>query len=175
MVKANIMDIVVRNGKYVILLQDEPQKRILPMLIGPVEGTAIALGLRAYPVKRPLTYDFMAHLLETLGARLEEVRVEILKDSIFYGVAKLQIGSEVREVDARPSDVLALAVRTNSPIYVAEEILQQESMAMPALERDLGPYTPGEGIQGIIQEFEERWKSQTPAPPQRTESEPPIE
>ncbi len=102
MVKANIIDIVIREGKYVVLLQDETQKRILPMLIGPMEGTAIALGLRAYPVTRPMTYDFMVHLLDTLGAQLEEARVEILKDSIFYGIAKLRIGNELKEVDARP-------------------------------------------------------------------------
>jgi RNA polymerase sigma factor (sigma-70 family) len=172
MVKSNIIDILVLDEEYLVLLQDERNKRILPMWIGPMEGRAIALGLRAYPVIRPMTYDFMVHLLETLGAQLEEVRIEVLKDYIFYGIARLRIGNEVREVDARPSDVLALAVRTNSPIYVAEEILQQESKELPALEKEFGPFTPGEGIESIVQEFEEK-KFRPPAPQQGTDPEPP--
>ena len=135
------------------------------MLIGPMEGTAIAMGLRAYPTQRPLTFDFMAHLLDALGAQLEEVRVEVLRGYIFYGIAKIRIGDQIKEVDARPSDVLALAVRTNSPVYVAEEILQQEGKDAAAIESEFGKLAPGEGVEEIIKEFEEKLRK-APIPPQ---------
>jgi RNA polymerase sigma factor (sigma-70 family) len=175
MIKANVVDIVKSDEKYVLLLQDEAQGKILPMWIGPLEGTAIAMGLRAYPTVRPMTFDFMIRLLDTLGAQLEEVRVEVLKDSIFYGIAKVRIGNEVKEVDARPSDVLALAVRTNSPIYVAEEVMQQASMDVAEYEKESGKLTPGEGVEGILREFEanlkEFQKKQFQTPPESGEGD----
>ena len=179
MVKANVVDIVKRDEKYVVLLQDEAQRKILTMWVGPFEGTAIAMGLRAYPTVRPMTFDFMVRLLDTLGAQLEEVRVEVLKDSIFYGIAKLRIGNEAKEVDARPSDVLALAVRTNSPIYVAEEVMQQASQDLAEYENESGKLTPGEGVDAILKEFEEVLKQlrqfQTPPASQEENREPPQE
>jgi RNA polymerase sigma factor (sigma-70 family) len=179
MIKANVVDIVKSDEKYVVLLQDEAQGKILRMWVGPLEGTAIAMGLRAYPTLRPMTFDFMIRLLDTLGAQLEEVRVEVLKDSIFYGIAKLRIGNEEKEVDARPSDVLALAVRTNSPIYVAEEVMQQASQDLAEYEKESGKLTPGEGVDGILKEFEARMKEfqqkqfQTPPESKEGDVEPP--
>lgn len=179
MIKANVVDIVKRDENYVVLLQDEAQGKILPMWIGPIEGTAIAMGLRAYPTVRPMTFDFMIHLLDALGAQLEEVRVEVLKDSIFYGIAKVRIGNEEKEVDARPSDVLALAVRTNSPIYVAEEVMQQASQDLAEYEKESGKLTPGEGVEAILKEFESSLKEfakrqfQTPSQSEEGDMEPP--
>ena len=175
MIKANVVDIVKSDEKYIVLLQDEAQGKVLPMWIGPMEGTAIAMGLRAYPTARPMTFDFMVHLLDTLGAQLEEVRVEVLKDSIFYGIAKVRIGNEEKEVDARPSDVIALAVRTNSPIYVAEEVMQQASQDLAEYEKESGKLTPGEGVEGILREFEaslqEFAKKQFQTPPESAEGD----
>ena len=177
MIKATIVDIVKAEEKYIVLLQDEAQEKILPIWVGPMEGTAIALGLRAYPTPRPMTFDFMVHLLDALGAQLEEARIEVLKDSIFYGIAKVRIGNEVKEVDARPSDVLALAVRTSSPIYVAEEVMQQASKDITTYENETGKLTPGEGVEAILRDFEEILKelkqSLTPAPSEEENREPP--
>ena len=180
MIRVNIVDIVKKDEKYRVLLQDEAQEKILYMWVGPMEGTAIAMGLRAFPTVRPMTFDFMTRLLEALGAQLEEVRVEVLKDSIFYGVAKVRIGNEIREVDARPSDVFALAVRTNSPIFVAEEVMQQASQNVADYEKESGKFTPGEGIDEVLKEFEEalkQFQQQFPASSQSEEedSEPPSE
>jgi len=66
---------------------------------------------------RPMTYNFIASLLEAIGAELEEARVEALKEEVFYGWRNYASGGRAREVDARPSDILALAVRTGSPIF----------------------------------------------------------
>ena len=155
MIKAKVVDIVKRDEKFIVILQDEAQEKILPIWVAQPEGTAIAMGIRAFPMPRPMTFDFMMHLLNALGAQLEEVRVEVLKDSIFYGIAKVRIGNEVKEVDARPSDVLALAVRTSSPIYVAEDMMQQASKDVKTFENESGKFTPGEGVEEILKELEE--------------------
>ena len=159
MIRANIVDIVKGDEKYIVLLQDEARGRILPVWVGPFESTAIAMGLRAYPTDRPMTFDFIVRLLETLGAQLVEVRVELLKDEVFYGIAQVRIGSDLKELDARPSDVLALAVRTGSPIYVAEEVMEQASKDMTTYENETGKLTPGEGVEGILRDFDETIKA----------------
>jgi RNA polymerase sigma factor (sigma-70 family) len=179
MIKMNIVDIVKKDEKYVVILQDEAQGKILHMWIGPFEGTAIAMGLRAYPTARPMTFDFMVHLLAALGAQLEEVRVEVLKEEIFYGIARVRIGNEVKEVDARPSDVFALAVRTGSPIFVAAEVLQQAGKDRLEYEQEMGKFTPGEGVDDILKEFDEMLKKfgkppfPSPPPTEEENIEPP--
>jgi RNA polymerase sigma factor (sigma-70 family) len=162
MIKTIVADILVRDDKYIVILQDEAQEKMLPIWIGPFEGSAIAMGLRAYPTPRPMTFDFMAHLLNALDAKVEDVRIEVLKDMIFYGTVKVRIGKKIKEVDARPSDVLALAVRTGSPIYVAEEVMQQASKDRDTYENEFGRFTPGEGVEAIIKEFEEGAKKYNP-------------
>jgi bifunctional DNase/RNase len=116
MIKVSIADVIRQNGKTVVVLLDENGQHALPMWIGPFEGVSIALGVRNLSTLRPLTFNFIANLLEALGAELEEVRVEALRENTFYGVAKMRIGDQVKEVDARSSDALALATSTGSPI-----------------------------------------------------------
>ena len=174
MISAKVVDIVKRDDKYIILLQDKAQEKILQIWVGAPEGTAIAMGLRAYPISRPMTFDFIANLLDVLGAHLEEARVEVLKGSIFYGIAKVRIGNEVKEVDARPSDVLALAVRTGCPIYIAEEVMQQASQDLAEYEKEFGQVAPGEGVEEILKEIEEKLKQfHTPCQPTQEDPEPP--
>jgi RNA polymerase sigma factor (sigma-70 family) len=162
MIKTIVADILVRDDKYMVILQDEAQEKMLPIWIGAFEGSAIAMGLRAYPTPRPMTFDFMAHLLDALDAKVEEVRIEVLKDEVYYGTVKVRFGRKIIEVDARPSDVLALAVRTGSPIYVAEEVMQQASKDRALFETEFGRFTPGEGVEAIIKEVEERVRKHYP-------------
>jgi RNA polymerase sigma factor (sigma-70 family) len=137
MIKVTVVDVVdaadVRqdeddkapfHGKVIILL-DETDRRFLPIWVGPFEGDSIALTFVDYPFKRPLTYTFVAHLLEGAGVELEEVWVETLKDDTFYAIAKIRSGETVSEIDARPSDAINLALLMNSPIYVAEAVMAQ--------------------------------------------------
>jgi RNA polymerase sigma factor (sigma-70 family) len=110
---------------YVILLLDKAGQKVLPVWVGAFEASSIAIGMRDVTAPRPLTYDFFTNLLKAAGTKIEEVRVETLKDTTFYGVVKVTRGRTTREVDARPSDALALAVRTGSPIFVAEEVMER--------------------------------------------------
>ncbi len=162
MVKVKIADVIKQDQKYIVMLMDEARERILPIWIGPFEAQSVAMGAGGFQTPRPLTFNFIANILQALGAELAEVRVDTLKDETFYGTAKIRIGNGTKEVDARPSDVLALAVRTGSPIYVSEEVM--ERAAKPV--QEFGEAIPnGEGIREILKEAEETVRSFWPKKP----------
>jgi RNA polymerase sigma factor (sigma-70 family) len=161
MTRVSIVDVIKLQDKTIILLLNESRDRALPIWIGEFEGASIALGVLGFQTPRPLTFDFISSLLTASNVSLEEVRIETLKSETFYGVVKLNVGDEVREVDARPSDALALAVRTGSPIFVADEIMAQAGkatrpgIAMPEDLREAQemPVPDGEGMQAILDEL----------------------
>ncbi len=136
----------------VVVLLDEAGQQALPIWVGPWEGQAIALGLRDVPLMRPLTFTFVAKLLEVAQVEVEEVRVEVLKEDTFYAVVKLRNGDQVEEVDARPSDAIALALRTGSPIYVAATVMAQAGADVSA-QLAQAPRL-GKGLAGIFEKFE---------------------
>ncbi len=156
MIKVTVADVVKqeREDKHfqVVVLLDEAGRRALPIWVGPVEGQAIAMGLREYTPFRPMTFDFMAKLLQAAGVEVEEVRVEALKEDTFYAIVKLHCGDRVREIDARPSDAIALALRLGSPIYVAEGVWAKAGFDIPE-ETGKGPGL-GQGLDDIVKEWE---------------------
>lgn len=113
----------------VVILKDMDGKRFLPILIGPFEATAIALALEGAPVPRPLTHDLMRTVLETLDAKLEQVVVHDIRESTFFAKLIIRTDGELQEIDARPSDGIALALRMKAPIYVSDKIVLEESVS----------------------------------------------
>lgn len=155
MVKVTVADVVRQSGPghYVVILLDEAGWRVLPIWIGEFEGTAIAMQVLERAAARPLTYAFIANLLGATGAVLEEVRVETLREITFYAIAKLRSGERTWEVDARPSDAIALALHMHSPIYVADEIMEKAGATVPEAYRT----TPlGKGLTKIGSEIDEK-------------------
>lgn len=141
MIKVTVADVIphIENDttqNYIVVLSDEVSHRFLPIWVGRWEGEAIALGLSEVSPPRPMTYKFIAMLLEAVGAELESVRVEAIREATFYAVVSLRNGDRVREVDARPSDAIALALHVNSPIYIAQELLEQHGIDIPAQSRN---------------------------------------
>lgn len=112
----------------VVILKDLEGKRYLPILIGPFEATAIMLALEGQQVPRPLSHDLMRMLLETLQARLEHIVIHDIKDSTFFAKLVVRTNGEVQEIDARPSDGIALALRMQAPIYVSDKIVLEETV-----------------------------------------------
>ena len=106
--------------------------RTLPIFIGNVEATAIAYALQDVEVPRPLTHDLLVNVVDALDATLDRVVVSALEGSTFY--AELHLGTSEGEVvvSARPSDAVALAVRTSSPLYVADELMENQGVLIPA-------------------------------------------
>lgn len=138
--------------RYVVILLNEAGQRALPIWVGPWEGQSIAMGLRDVATMRPLTFAFVAKLLEAVRVVVEEIRVEILQEDTFYAVVKLRNGDHVEEVDARPSDAIALALRTASPIFVATAVMEEAGVDVSkqlATDPQLGT-----GLDEILREFE---------------------
>jgi len=111
------------NQQRIVLLKEVGAERYLPIWIGPYEAESITIALQEIEVARPQTHDLMKNMLNTLGARLLRVEVVSLRDDVFYGNLVMEAEGRVYEVDARPSDALALAVRTHVPIRVAREVM----------------------------------------------------
>jgi uncharacterized protein len=112
----------------IVLLKEQQGDRYLPIWIGAVEATAIAFAQQGMVPQRPLTHDLMRDVLEALEIRLTTVNITALRDGIFF--ADL-IFSNGREVSARPSDSIALALRTGASIFVSDEILDEAGVAIP--------------------------------------------
>ena len=117
----------------IVLLREAAGERYLPIWIGAVEATAIAFAQQGVVPPRPLTHDLMKDLLNATGNDLSEVRITEMKDGIFYAV--LVFGSGV-EVSARPSDSIALALRTGSKIVCAEDVLDEAGLEVPDEQED---------------------------------------
>jgi bifunctional DNase/RNase len=111
------------NGAYALILQEDTGSRRLPIVIGAFEAQAIALEMEGIRPPRPMTHDLMKATIESLGASLIEVIINDLNDGTFY--AQLILDSTGVEIDSRPSDAIALAVRFQAPIFVKEEILNE--------------------------------------------------
>jgi bifunctional DNase/RNase len=114
-----------RTGLPIVVLRDPESGSVLPIWIGGAEAQAIALVLHGVVPPRPMTHDLMANLISELRAEVDEVVVTDLRNNTYFGVVRLRVAGEkkIREVDSRPSDALALALRTGAPIRVARKIL----------------------------------------------------
>jgi uncharacterized protein len=114
-------------GAYAILLREIGAARRLPIIIGAFEAQAIALEIEGIKPPRPLTHDLLKHLIDNLGGNVTGVIVDELRENTFYAKIILEVSGLTNEVDARPSDAIALAVRARAPIYVAESVMDSAS------------------------------------------------
>lgn len=110
-------------GAYAILLKEIDGNKRLPIIIGAFEAQVIAMEIEGYKPPRPLTHDLLKNLIENLGGTVVEVIIDELRENTFYAKIILEISSLTNEVDSRPSDAIALALRTNAPIYVAQTVM----------------------------------------------------
>lgn len=170
MIKVNIADILKKElpddkghsvTHYIIVIKEEKGSRAFPIWIGPAEGGAIAAGLSKFPTKRPLTYNFFAALLQSIGAKIEQVQVVALKDDTYYGTVNIHCGEITTEVDARPSDAIALAIAAGSPIFVAEEVLAKAGVEVS---QKAGEIKVRSGLEDILNDFRKSYKNYTQVP-----------
>jgi uncharacterized protein len=107
----------------IVVLREVDAERYLPIWIGPYEAESITIALQEVEVARPLTHDLLKNVINSLDARVIRVEVLALRDDVFFGNIVLEVNGHEMDVDARPSDALALAVRTHVPIMVAREVM----------------------------------------------------
>ncbi len=117
----------------IVILKDAEGKRVLPIWVGMYEANAIALEIEKISAPRPMTHDLVRNLFLGMDCRLRKVVVNELKDDTFYALVWLERqGGELMVLDARPSDALALALRMDCPIFVADEVLRSSKVAAAA-------------------------------------------
>jgi len=116
------------SNRFVVILKDETYKRWLPIVVGPAEAQAIALQLEKISPPRPMTHDLMKSLLESTEVNVSRVVVTELKENTYYATIDVRRNGSQFQVDARPSDAIALALRTEAPIFVEEEVMQKAAI-----------------------------------------------
>lgn len=127
------------NQQRIVVLREVNAERYLPIWIGPYEAEAITIALQEIEVARPQTHDLLKNFLNTFSARLVRVEVVALKDDVFFGNLVVEHNDRLIEIDSRPSDALALAVRAHVPILVSREVMETAGI-IP--ERDLQTSEP---------------------------------
>jgi bifunctional DNase/RNase len=110
------------NGAYALVLKETDGERRIPIIIGGFEAQAIALEMEGIQPPRPLTHDLVKSILEALSSSVIEASISELKDGVFFAILKL---ADDQEIDARPSDAIAVSIRYGAPIYVAEDVMKE--------------------------------------------------
>jgi bifunctional DNase/RNase len=114
----------------VVLLQEANGARALPIFIGAPEATAIAFALQHVEVPRPMTHDLMKDLVEALGATVMRVVITEVRDTTYYAEIQLDLAGREVDLSARPSDAIALAARTNSPLFVEDALMEDAGVVL---------------------------------------------
>lgn len=133
------------NYQRVVILKEKEADRYLPIWIGPAEADAIAVRLQEVAVARPLTHDLLRSVLDALGAQVSCIVVNDLSNDTFYARIMLEVDGRALEIDSRPSDAIALAVRAQVPIYAEEAVLDKAGVF---LDKEAEEATAKEGAEG---------------------------
>jgi len=134
MIQVKVDQLLLSNLGFAVLLKGMNDERTLPIIIGGAESQAIALCINKVQVPRPLTHDLLKNILDFMECRLMKVEVCDLKEGTFYAKLVLERDGRRMEMDARPSDSIALALRSNAPIFVAERVMEEAGRVFPEAE-----------------------------------------
>jgi bifunctional DNase/RNase len=126
--KIDSLRVSLTNQQRIVVLKQVDADRFLPIWIGPYEAEAITIALQEIEVSRPQTHDLLNNLVILLGGRLTRVIISALKDDIFFGTLMVEKDGELIEVDSRPSDAIAIAVRAHVPIMVDIKVMEEASI-----------------------------------------------
>ncbi len=127
-VKIDSIRVSLMSQHRVVVLKDVDTDRYLPIWIGPFEADAITIQLQGVQVARPLTHDLLKSIIDEMGATISHVMVSELKNDTFFARIVMDVNGQSMEIDARPSDAIALAVRANAPLFVTEDVMSAASI-----------------------------------------------
>ena len=142
------------NYQRVVILKEKEAERYLPIWIGPAEADSIAVKLQDVSVPRPLTHDLLRSVIDALGAAVVSIIVCDLRNDTFYAKIILSLDGENLEVDSRPSDAIALAVRAEVPIYAEESVLDKAGILLDKESGKPLPATREDGVNAKVSEEE---------------------
>lgn len=161
MIPVKVDQLFLSNMGFVVILKAAEDERGIPIFIGAAEAQAIAIQLQGMKVPRPLTHDLLKNVLDYLECRLQRVEVCDIRDGTYYGRLIVEVDHREMEIDCRPSDAIALALRCDCPVLVAENVMQEAGRVMddirPAPGAEAGERPPVELAKG---------PAKTPAKPQ---------
>ena len=149
------------NQQRIVVLREANTERYLPIWIGPYEAESITIALQEVEVARPQTHDLLKNVLQAVNARLLRVEVISLREDVYYGNLIIEVNGHVIEVDSRPSDALALAVRAHVPIMVTRDVLESAGITpeQEGQDQELSSMKPSTNITGgkpVAEPSEER-------------------
>jgi hypothetical protein len=124
-VKVDSIRVSLMSEHRVIVLKAVDKERYLPIWIGPYEAEAIAIKLKGVNIARPLTHDLLKNVIGKLEGDISHILVNDLRDDTFYALITVKVNGRLLEIDSRPSDAIALAVRADAPIFVADEVMRR--------------------------------------------------
>jgi bifunctional DNase/RNase len=133
----------------IVILKDTENKLNLPIWIGLLEATAMATEIEGIKMARPMTHDLLKTILGEVGGLVESVEITELKENTYYAAVNISLSGRQVMIDSRPSDAIALALRTKSPIYVAKAVLEASSVLQQS---DDGKEPPLENVSNVSQE-----------------------
>lgn len=137
----NLYSLVALGSQYVIVLEEIDGPHLIPIWIGPSEGNSIAMHLNNIQFPRPMTHDLLVNVIQKMGAKIAKVVITQLKESTFYASIFIEHDSRVEEIDARPSDSIAIAIRTSTPLFIDESIFDQcEPLLKPISREELDDF-----------------------------------
>lgn len=136
MIPVKVSNLSISNMGFVVMLQSQQDERTLPIFIGVPEAQAIALQLNDVKPPRPMTHDLLRNILDVLEGRLDHVEVHDMRESTFYGKLVLVFEGQKLDVDSRPSDAIALALRLNAPIFVAAKVMDEAGIVVDEEEEE---------------------------------------
>ena len=145
----------------VVILADTETARFLPIWVGPFEARAIAMALAGTPAPRPLTHDLMKNVLENIGVEFQKIVVSALKDNTYFARIHLLFTDRSVEIDSRPSDAIALALRFDRPIFVAQDVFTESSQRLPGPLQTISATVLGIEVQNLTAELAEYFQLPT--------------
>lgn len=141
-VRVDRVTLDAHTNRFVVILKDDVNNRWLPIVVGNTEAQAIALQLENVAPPRPLTHDLIKNLLESVEAKVARVVVNDLRENTYYALISLKLNGQNTNIDARPSDAIALALRMHAPIFVSEDVMDKASVDDRDVDDEEGPGPP---------------------------------
>jgi bifunctional DNase/RNase len=141
-VRVDRVTLDAHTNRFVVILRDDVNNRWLPIVVGNTEAQAIALQLENVAPPRPLTHDLIKNLLESIEAKIARVVVSDLRENTYYALISLKVNSHDTDIDARPSDAIALALRMHAPIFVNADVMDKAAVTDKETEMEEAQTTP---------------------------------
>ena len=149
--KVDSLRVSLTNQQRIIVLKQVDDDRYLPIWIGPYESEAITIALQEVEISRPQTHDLVKNAIELLQGRILYAAIMDLKDDIFYGIIRIALDDKEIELDSRPSDAIAIAIRAHVPIFASKKVMEDASIIPEEINED-------EGVRSENEETEEKSK-----------------